>query len=61
MGSLDSILNFVIPALLVVIAVGFVYVKFIGPWILPQLKKFWIWLQESSQQQDTTKKEISYE
>jgi hypothetical protein len=45
MPTLDQILNFGIPALLIIITLGFLWVKFIEPWCLPMLSKFWEWLK----------------
>jgi uncharacterized membrane protein len=59
-GQLDAILNFAIPALLIVIALGFVYTKFLKPWVVPYLIKFWEYLNDT-QQNTTHVKEISYE
>jgi uncharacterized membrane protein len=59
-GQLDAILNFAIPALLILIALGFVYTKFIKPWIVPHLIKFWEYLNDS-QSHTTHVKEIAYE
>jgi hypothetical protein len=58
--NLDSLLNFLVPAILLLIALGFVYTKFIQPWVVPHLIKFWEWMQGKSTE-DTTKKEIVFE
>jgi len=59
--ALDSILNFAIPALLIVIAFGFVYVKFIGPYVVPWLVQLWEWLKGKETTTTSGKKEIIYE
>ena len=60
MATLDSILNFAIPALLILVAFGFVYVKFLDPWVVPLLRKFWDWLNIQSENKKFNK-EIVYE
>lgn len=63
MATLDSILNFAIPAILILIAVGFVYTKFIQPWVVPHLIKLWEKIRESGNnpQTENTRREIVYE
>ena len=56
MASLDEVLNFLVPAVLVLIAGGFIYTKFVSPWIIPHAKKLWEWLQGEEQQ--TTKNRV---
>ena len=60
MPTLDSILNFAIPTLLILIAIGFVYIKFLSP-LTPQIKKILEWLQGNSQTQEHRMREITYE
>lgn len=60
MASLDSVLNFVIPAILIVIALGFIWTKFIEPWVLPHAKRFWEYLQGQNSK-ITRQKEVVYE
>jgi len=61
MASIDEILNFVVPAVLILIAAGFLYTKFIGPWVVPMLAKLWGWISGSSEEIHISKrKEISY-
>ena len=40
-STLDSILNVLIPTLLILVVGGFAWIKFIEPWGLPLLKKMW--------------------
>ena len=62
MGALDSTLGWLIPALLIVVAVGFIYTKFINPWVVPHLIRFWHWLQGRQQEGDVTRtREITFE
>jgi hypothetical protein len=58
--NLDEILNFAIPALLLIIAFGFCYTKFIQPWIVPHLIKFWEYLN-NTQATNHSVKEVTYE
>jgi len=60
MATLDSILNFLIPLLLMLIAFGFVYTKFLQPWVVPHLIKFWEYLQGPAHQNNAAR-EITYE
>lgn len=60
MATLDSILNFAIPALLILIALGFIYTKFIKPWVVPHLIRLWEYLNDS-QSHTTHVKEVTYE
>ena len=63
MVTLDSALNFIIPALLVIIAVGFVYVKMINPWIVPHLIKLYGWIQNDNPDvlNQPIRREITYD
>jgi hypothetical protein len=63
MAYLDSILNFGIPAILILITLGFLYTKVIQPWVLPLLAKLWEWMKGNKEEGSpaTTKREIIYE
>ena len=61
MVNLNEILNFGIPALLVLIAFGFIYTKFIDPWLMPHLLRFWDYLSNKEVSTSTGKREITYE
>jgi hypothetical protein len=63
MTSLEEILNWGIPTLLILIAVGFIYTKFIGPWVMPMLAKIWDSINGTNQESSNNPrmKEISYE
>lgn len=62
MVNFDEILNVGIPILLILIAVGFVYTKFLGPWLVPHLKNLWIWMNgQTLPTLGSNKKEIVYE
>jgi len=39
--SLDSILNIVIPTLLILVVIGFVWTKLLGPWLGPWISNTW--------------------
>jgi len=60
MATIDSILNFAIPVLLILIALGFVYTKFLEPWVFPALGKLWEWMRGSNAEPSGAKREISY-
>jgi len=60
MATLDSILNFLIPLLLMLIAFGFVYTKFLKPWVVPHLIKLWEYSQ-GTHQNNNIAREITYE
>ena len=49
--SLDSILNVLVPTLIVLMAVGFVWVKTpVGDWLGPQFRNFWSWIRGEDNQ-----------
>lgn len=55
-----------IPILLIAIAIGFVYVYFLKPWVFPLLVDLWNLItgkkkQEEEQEQDLKNKEIVYD
>ena len=60
MASLDDILNVAIPIILILIAVGFVWLKLLGPWLGPWLSKMWERLN-NTEINVHRKKEIVYE
>jgi len=60
MASLDSILNFAIPAILILVAFGFIYTKFLKPWVVPWVISFWEWIQGKEMPTIHRKKEIVY-
>jgi hypothetical protein len=41
MASMDEIMGYAIPGLLLVIAVSVVYIKFIEPWVIPAMERLW--------------------
>lgn len=63
MASLDSILNWAIPTLLILVAFGFVYTKFLSPYLVPHLVKLWAYMNGEGRQVtvDNRRKEIVYE
>ena len=67
MASIDEVLNFAVPAILLLIAFGFIYTKFLKPWVIPWLKEMWDKLNEPNQNvsRDShsrfSKKEIAYD
>lgn len=64
MATLDEILNFGVPALLIIIVLGFLWVKFIEPWVVPMISKLWEKINEKREERTHEKhygKEIQYE
>ena len=57
-STFDSILNILIPALLIIVVVGFIWIKFLEPWGMPLLKKMWASMSGASLGK---KREIEYE
>jgi hypothetical protein len=43
-ANLDELLNWGIPALLIIITLGFLWTKFINPWVLPMVKSIYDWI-----------------
>jgi hypothetical protein len=41
---LDEILNWGIPALLIIITLGFLWTKFISPWVVPMVQNIFEWI-----------------
>lgn len=61
MGAFDDVLNIGIPALLIIITLGFLWVKFIEPWVLPMLARMWGKITESTDNPSPRGKEIVYD
>lgn len=63
MSGIDDTLNWAIPALLIIIALGFVYTKLINPYVTPLLINFWNWAKGSTERQELGqhRREIIYE
>jgi len=64
MASFDETLNFAIPAILILIAIGFIYIKFLQPFVIPMLSRFWEWAKGNAEPVQTighNKREITYE
>jgi len=62
--TLDQILNVAVPVVIILIVVGFIWIKFLSSWCTPLLVKFWEWLKSggtSSVHVLSGKKEIVYE
>jgi len=50
MATLDSILNFLVPTLLILIFIGFIWMKTpLGAWLGPHLQNLWLWMKGESQ------------
>lgn len=58
--TFSQVLSWGIPALLLIIAVGFIYVKFIGPYVVPLLKRLIDW-GKGQQEENTAQKELTFE
>lgn len=61
MGTFDDVLNIGIPALLIIIVVGFLWVKFIEPWVVPMFARLWEKMKGDGTQQTKYGKDIVYE
>lgn len=61
MGTLDEVLNIGIPILLIVIVLGFLWVKFIEPWVVPMVVRLWEKMKGDPNQQQRYGKDIVYE
>lgn len=59
MGTIDSVLNFAIPALLVLIVVSFAWSKIIDPLLMPSITKLWDYLNGEADK--SRYKEIVYD
>jgi len=60
MGTLDSILNVAVPVVLLLIVIGFLWVKLLSPFVVPMISKL-IGNIKDKKQSISTKKEISFE
>ena len=60
MTTLDSILDFVIPFVLILLFIGFIYTKFLDPWLMPHLKRLIAYLRGEGKEEIKVK-EIIYE
>lgn len=58
-NTIDSILNWAVPILLLLIAFGFVYIKFLQPYVIPLFIKLGENLKGN--EKNSLKKEIIYE
>jgi hypothetical protein len=62
MTSFDSVLGWLIPTLLIVVSVGFVWMKFIQPFVMPLFQKMINYFRGKSEEETQQKvKEITYE
>lgn len=61
-NTFDSIMGWAIPALLIIVAIGFVYVKFIKPWFIPLIKDAWDWINgNTSADNHHAEKQVTYD
>lgn len=62
MGSFDDVLNWGIPALLIIIALGIVYIKFLRPYVIPLIQDAINYKKEKDgEREDNSQKYITYE
>jgi len=62
MPTLDSVLNVLIPTILVLILVAFVWLRTpLGAWLGPHLSNLWAWMKGESQAVQQRNKVIVYE
>jgi len=48
--TLDSVLNFLVPTLLILIGVGFVWIRTpVGAWLGPHIREFFNWIRGESE------------
>ena len=58
-GTIDAVLNFTVPALIILIVISFVYSKIFEPLLMPHLRKAWEYMRGEN---DNSKyKEIIYD
>lgn len=61
MATFDSVLQWLIPALLVVIIAGFAWVKFIQPFVVPMFIKMYNYFKGKPHEESNKSKEIVFE
>jgi len=61
MASFDSVLEWLIPVLLIVIIAGFAWVKFIQPFVVPMFIKMYNSFKGKSHEESNKNKEITFE
>lgn len=63
MANLDQILNFAIPAILILVVVGFLWTKVLGQFLGPLFVRLWEWMKGNGEKttQHTGKREIVYD
>jgi len=61
MTTIDSVLNYGIPILLIIIVLGFIWIKFIQPYVLPMLQNLFEWMKGKNENKQTKySREIIY-
>jgi hypothetical protein len=60
MGTVDSVLNFAVPAILILIVISFAWSKIIDPLLMPSLRKLWAYMNGEGEQSKHVK-EIVYD
>lgn len=62
MATLDQILNIGVPALLIIIIIGFIWIKFLNPFVVPMFSRLVEYFRgKSIKLPGSNRKEISYE
>jgi len=62
MATLDSVLNVLVPIILFLILIAFIWIKTpLGAWLGPILQNFWLWLKGESEAQQQKNRVIVYE
>lgn len=59
--DIDTILNWAIPALLILIVAGWLYTKLLLPWVVPHIVNAWNRMRDKQEEAQSTGKEIVYE
>jgi len=62
MATLDDILNVGVPAILILVVVGFIWIKFLNPFVIPMIKNMVEYFKgKNIKVPGVNRKEISYE
>jgi len=65
MTALDEALNWIMPLLIFLVAISFLWLKTpLGAWLGPHIKTFWLWAKGESEEDSAssiTSREIIYE
>ena len=61
MATFDSVLSWLIPVLLVVVVIGFLWTKVFEPWVMPLVRKIIAYFKGKEHEEEHMPKEIAYE